>query len=195
MEPPPPHIDAHSIKAALELHLKFLLVAGYEIVSVSADSAVISNGDLAIHLDIDPRSNLVDADLVRCSTGTRYSMYEALVACGLPEDERTVFSAADAVTFERGIRRLDDQCRQHLHEGLRGNDAAFTQMAAKVDVRRHPYTMKCAYGATLNRASEAWEQKNWQLALELYQLAKPALSTTEIRRLEYLVSRDSDHSA
>ena len=67
-----------------------------------------------------------------------------------------------------------------------GDEAAFATMAAAAHEVEHKYTQKYQYGAIIDRANKAWEEKEWKKAQELYESAHPALSVTEANRLYYL---------
>ena len=66
------------------------------------------------------------------------------------------------------------------------DEASFEKVASSAKEMRRRYTLEAQYGAIKDRANLAWERKDWETARELYDEAKPGLTSTEKRRLDFL---------
>jgi len=184
-------IDSNSMESVTKSEFDFMLSLGYTIISAETDSVAISNGNLSLVLTIEAGSYCVMSDIRRASTGAIYSLYEALDDLVPMAAQKVRGSGRDIEVFKQCLRRLSGLCQQHLRLMFAGDENAFTRIAGNAGRHQHAYTLKMQYGAIIDKANLAWENKMWNQALDLYMSAKPALSSTEAARLAFLMSKNS----
>lgn len=182
-------IEAQAVAAAVSEQFAFLIPAGYNVVSAEPDRAVLSNGNISLEFEIEPGSFAVMSEIGRAATGERHTLYAALADVVPMAANAVTCSGRDLESFVRCLQKLSELCREYLLPVLLGDEDAFKRMADTASKLENKYTIKFQYGAVVDRANRAWEDKDWDKALELYESAKPALSKTEHKRLNYLLSK------
>jgi len=183
-------LDAQIIKAVLKEEFGFLTAVGYEVTTDGPDSAVLSNGELSLTFDVEPGSYVVMSEIQRASTGERFTLYSALANFVPTAAQDVACSGRDITAFRQCAGRLSALCRQYLLGVFMSDEVAFTTMAAAAHEVEHKYTLKYQYGAIIDRANKAWEEKNWKLAQQLYESARPGLSAVEENRLRFLLAKE-----
>ncbi len=187
-------LDVQAVEAVLKKEFDFLTSAGYAVTITGSSRVVFSNGDLSMLFDIEPGSYALMPDIQRVSTGEGFTLYSALAGFVPMAAQYTSCAAWEVDAFTQCVQRLSAVCKQFLSPLFLGDKDAFARAAAAARESSHRYSLKCQYGATIERANKAWEEKRWEQAQELYQSAQPGLSVSEARRLKFLKSRNDESS-
>lgn len=167
----------------------FLGGMGFVVVRQEPTLLRLVHGDIFVNLYQTRGSYTVGLELGTISKGEIFSLHEVL----------KVFSPADA-----RLARLQPMERQALvecltaianvlakscHGLLAGEPSAFARLSSEVRPRRKAGLLRAQFGAVMNRADRAWEQKDLLKAMALYGEAEEALDATRRRRLTYLRSK------
>lgn len=144
---------------------------------------------LSLTVSWTPYSYELNIDVRRDDTGEQFSLYEIVAALAPTEMVNIQCSGADSAKMKRGLDRLSQVFQQHLHGVLTLDEATLKKVSESVSSLRTQYTLDAQYGAIKDRANQAWERKDWEKARELYNEAKPGLSSAEERRLDFLLKK------
>jgi hypothetical protein len=185
-------LEAQAIKAVLKEEFDFLTSVGYEVTTDGPDTAVLSNGQLSLTFDIELGSYVVMSEIQCASTGERFTLYSALANLVPTAAQDVACNGRDIDSFRQCVRRLSSLCRQYLFAVFMGDEAAFAMMATAAHEIEHKHTLEYEYGAIVDRANTAWEEKQWKKAQELYESAQPALSKMEANRLTFLQKKNNE---
>jgi len=131
----------------------------------------------------------VGLELGRLQGDELYSLHEVLSGMAPNDLDRARCQTVDPATLVRCLTSIAETVKRNCQLLLVGNDKAFRRLNSVVSPMREATTLQAKFGAILDRADQAWEQKNLSEAASLYERAAPALDETRRRRLEYLHSR------
>lgn len=131
----------------------------------------------------------VGLELGRLQRGELYSLHEVLGGMAPNDLDRARCQTADPATLARCLTSIADTVERNCQLLLVGNDRAFERLDSVVAPMRKSTTLQAKFGAILDRADKAWDQKNLSEAASLYERAAPALDEMRRRRLKYLRSR------
>lgn len=162
---------------------------GFSVDESTASSIKYSKSFLLITITWNAYAYEIDIDFRREDTGEEYSLYEVVAALAPSEEWQMRCSGADSVKMKRCMFQLSHLCRFYLQDFLTMDESTLTKVALSAKSMRTQYTLDAQYGAIKDRANEAWERKDWKKARELYEEAKPGLSATEERRLDFLLKK------
>lgn len=126
-------------------------------------------------------------ELERPEHGERFSGHELLTAMAPDQADRARCQAVTRDVLERCIEALAEVVRARCQLLLDNDEDAFKRLRSIVDPARQSATLQAQFGAMIDRADKAWEEKRFQVAAELYSKAQPALDVTRRRRLDYLM--------
>lgn len=167
----------------------FLLRQGFSVARSNSTLLRFESSDVFINIFHGRRSYQIGLEIGRVKDGGLYSLYEILASVALSE----VAVARCQPTTREGVQECLSRIAELVEkccQGLIGNDpSAFAALEHSASLLRHSATLKAQFGAVLDKAERAWEQKNWTLAFELYSKAESALDDTQRRRLAFLRAR------
>lgn len=120
----------------------------------------------------------------------KYTLHEILsvINPSVASEAGAQASAKDAV--RNCLRRIAKVFRENCKKVLMNDSSVFESIAPQVSVWRQEYTDKYQFGATKNRANEAWLRKDYPEARRLYGSISKHLTRTEERRLRYLIKKE-----
>lgn len=162
---------------------------GYSLHQKQDGAVEFLRDNLLLRISRDPGSYMIYVETRRIDTGELYVLHEILNALHPDEPLSPQCSGADSVKMARCLRQLSELCQRHLQELLTLDETAFEQVRASANEERRRYTLDAQYGPIKDRANLAWERKDWETARKLYDEAKPGLSETEKRRLDFLTNK------
>lgn len=179
---------ASDVKAAFNFLVE---KQGYS-VDVDAENGVVifANESFEFRVFREPGSYMIYVEIRRNDTGEEYLLHEILNALAPDDEPNAQCSGADEAKTSCCLSQLSQLCRQHLQRFLAMDKATLEKVALSAKLMRTRYTLDAQYGAVKDRANQAWEQKDWEKARELYEEAKPGLSMAEERRLEFLSKKN-----
>jgi hypothetical protein len=119
----------------------------------------------------------------------KFSLHELLSVFAPGEVELARFQTREPNALAEHLSRLAGVVAGSLEPLLQGDPSAFERLRSQVAVSRTAVTLRAQYGAVIDRADEAWEAKDMDLAESLYEKSRPALDGSRIRRLEYLLAK------
>ena len=132
---------------------------------------------------------MIYVEFRRNDTGEEYLLHEILHALAPEYEPQSQCSGADEQKANHCLKQLSKLCEVQLQDFLALDDSTVARVASSAKSMRMQYTLDAQYGAIKDRANAAWERKEWEKARELYEEAKPGLSATEERRLDFLLKR------
>lgn len=182
-----------SFASGVESAFNFLVERHGYSVDADDESGVVTFGSDCFTVKVfrDPGSRMIYVEFQRNDTGEEYLLHEILHALA-PEDEpKGQCSGANEAKANRCLSQLSQLCQQHVQDFLAMDEATLEHVALSAKSMRTQYTLNAQYGAIKDRANEAWERKDWKKARELYEEAKPGLSSAEERRLDFLLKKSS----
>lgn len=156
-------------------------------VDMSDGAVEFRNNALAVRVVREPGSYTVSVEVHWDDTGEYYLLHEILRALAPDEVITSECSGFDIGKMKRGLAQLGQVCQRYLGGILALDTAILEKISDSAQAERTRYTLSAQYGAIKDQANDAWERKDWTKARDLYEQAKPALSVTEQRRLEFLV--------
>jgi hypothetical protein len=161
--------------------------------SVNADDqngvVTFASDRLAVKVFREPGSYMIYVEFRRNDTGEEYLLHEILHVLAPEYEPQSQCSGADEQKAIHCLKQLSQLCEDQIHDFLALDDSTLAKVASSAKSMRTQYTLDAQYGAIKDRANEAWERKDWEKARELYEEAKPGLSATEERRLEFLLKK------
>jgi hypothetical protein len=169
---------------------------GYSVNADDENGAVTFASDrLAVKVFREPGSYMIYVEF-RCNdTGEEYLLHEILHAVAPEYEPQSQCSGAHEQETSQCLKQLSQLCEVQLRGFLALDDSTLAKIASSAKSMRMQYTLDAQYGAIRDRANEAWERKDWEKARELYEDAKPGLSATEERRLDFLLKKSSNSTA
>jgi len=167
----------------------FLLRLGFAVVHRSSTLIRFESTDLFVNIMHGRSSYLVGLELGRIRDGALYNLYEILSAFSPPELELSRCQVSEQEALRGCLESIASAMQRSCNPLLRNDSSAFDALGKVASAIRSEATREAQFGAVLERANRAWEQKNWKLALELYSQAESALNKTGSRRLAYLRKR------
>jgi hypothetical protein len=165
---------------------------GFSVHDTKTSSIKYSKSLLVITISWNSYAYEIDVDFRREDNRETYSLYEVVMALAPSEEWQIRCSGADSAKMQRCLDQLSLLCRRHLQSVLAMDEATFKKIAESANENRRQYTLKAQYGAIKDSANLAWEKKDWERARKLYEKAKPALSTSEKRRLNFLRKKNAE---
>lgn len=164
---------------------------GYSVDTDENGVVTFSSDCLAVRVFREPGSYMIYVEVQRNDTREAYLLHEILHALAPEHESQSQCSGADKKKAKRCLKQLSQLCEQHLQDVLAMDESTLAKVASSARSFRTKCTLDAQYGATKDRANEAWERKDWEKARELYEKAKPGLSIVEERRLDFLLKRRS----
>jgi hypothetical protein len=165
---------------------EFLSQFGFAVARKEPTLVRFENGKVYVNVYHGRSSHMIGVEIGRIHHREVYSLYEVLAALSPDDVGLARLQASDATELERSISRVASVVREKGGGLLRGEADAFSDIHLIVEPIRREATVQAQYGATLRKADQAWETKDWSAALGLYETAVPGLSSTQRKRLEYL---------
>ena len=163
---------------------------GYSFNADDKNGVVTFAGDRwAVKVFREPGSYMIYVEFRRNDTGEEYLLHEILHALAPEYEPQSQCSGADEQKANHCLKQLSKLCEVQLQDFLALDDSTVARVASSAKSMRMQYTLDAQYGAIKDRANAAWERKEWEKARELYEEAKPGLSSTEERRLDFLLKR------
>lgn len=182
----PDSSERPSFAEIAEINFLFLISLGFKM--TRCDATLLRFESPAVFVDIyyDPLSHHVGLDLGLLRESSAFSLHEVLTFLAPAELASARCQASNSEMLERCLSEIaslvDNQCQPLL----RGDLAAFASLRSIVAPMRMRATLEAQFGAVIDRADRAWEAKDLQLAMALYEKAQPALDDIRVRRLAYL---------
>lgn len=163
---------------------------GYSVKADDKNGVVTFASDrLAVKVSREPGSYMIYVEFRRNDSGEEYLLHEILHALAPEYEPQSQCSGADEQKASHCLQQLSQLCEVQLQDFLALDDSTLAKVASSAKSMRIQYTLDAQYGAIKDRANEAWERKDWEKARELYEKAKPGLSATEKRRLDFLLKK------
>ncbi len=147
---------------------------------------IFTTGNTSIRIEREARSYMISLDLSLLDLDERYTLNAIADALKLENPLPSLFDVGDRKRMDQNLARLSIQLQQCLPLILARDKETMDLIARASSNARRAYTLEATYGPIRNAANLAWEQKDWQCALDMYTKAKPALTESELRRLLFL---------
>ena len=164
---------------------------GYSIhVNQSECAVVFSTEALSIKVFREPRSYMIYVEIYPRDTNETLVLHEILHVLAPEKEANAQCSGADEVKMKQCLGHLSQLVRHLLQVAGSMDQVTLNRIVLSAKARRTQTTLDAQYGAIRERANDAWERKDWQKARKLYEEARPGLSTTEQRRLEFLLKKN-----
>jgi hypothetical protein len=128
----------------------------------------------------------IGVEIGRVDTNELYSLHEVLTVFAPDEIDNACYQTTSANTLEQYLMTIATTLESKCRILLTGDAGAFTLLQQATSGSRQAATLQAQFGAVIDQADDAWEQKNHNRAVELYEAAELALDETRRRRLEYL---------
>lgn len=186
-----PAVD-HGRLGFVDLALKafaFLLDIGFEVVRCEETSLRFESSTVFVNVYHGRCSYHIGLELGRVQEGDLYSLYEILTAVAPYEIEKARWQTTNSKVLERCLSAIAEIINQECRPLLSGAPSAFDSLRSIVGPLRRAATLQAKFGATMDRADRAWEDKDMRLAEDLYKEAEAALDEKRTRRLNYLRSK------
>jgi hypothetical protein len=160
---------------------------GYTLTSQTDSIVAFANAPMLLQVLRDSRSYMVYVEVTRSDRNESFVLHEVLQVVAPNEAPNAHCSGANSSKLLNCLARLSQLCRDHLRNVLTADEDTLERLAVSAKRARDQYTLEAQYGALKDLANDAWDRKDWERARELYERARPALSPTEQRRLDFIV--------
>jgi hypothetical protein len=167
----------------------FLRGLGFEVGRRETTLVRFESGTMFVNVYHGRSSYQVGLELGRIAEGEMYSLHEILRSFAPAEVEVALCQTTDPVVLERCLATMAWIVEKNCGSLLAGDRGAFKRLDSVTARSRRSATIQAQFGAIVDRADRAWENKDFALAAELYEKASPALDETRMRRLAFLRSR------
>ena len=132
----------------------------------------------------------IGIELGRLSSPELHYRLPVLVAALVREPiGQTVFQASNLHAVKKCVVEVARILKEFCGAALAGDSEAFRLIEKAAEAESERVTLHAQFSAIIDRADQAWEAKELDLATSLYQKAQPALDEARSRRLEYLLGR------
>lgn len=124
--------------------------------------------------------------LVADPSVNRYGLSYVIAGLAPEYEGQTSFQATEPKTIAKCVAKAARIVESYCGPALAGDREAFQKIEEAARVEGERLLVRYKYGAIINRADHAWENKDRVRAAELYEEAEPGLDTTRKRRLDYI---------
>lgn len=95
------------------------------------------------------------------------------------------FCATTPDEVQTGLERLAAQVKQHVARALKGDETIFPELEHQQQEWARAFAADVGYRQVSPKAAEAFRQKEYQKAAELYESIREKLTPAELTKLEY----------
>ena len=169
----------------------FLLRIGLIVVRREATLVRFESDAVFVNIYHGRASYQIGVEIGRLNSQEKYSLHELLMAFAPDEVDKARYQTGKADLLKQYLTELASTIDAKCRDVLVGDADAFEVLERVTSVSRQAATLQAEYGAIVDQADKAWEDKNLDRAATLYEASQPALDKTRRRRLEYLRERRS----